>query len=160
METKELRIEVPEGYEVDRENSTFECIKFKPKRLTYDDVAEELFFHKSAFFTTHRGVVISARVFSSDFLDANNACSEEQCNKLLALNKLINVAKYLNGDWKPNFSDYTTSKFFIKLEEENLAIISYGATNLGSPCFRTRELAEQAVEILGEETIRLALSQV
>ena len=28
---KELRVEVPEGYEIDKENSTFECIKFKPK---------------------------------------------------------------------------------------------------------------------------------
>lgn len=30
METKEIKISVPEGYEIDKENSTFECIKFKP----------------------------------------------------------------------------------------------------------------------------------
>lgn len=29
METKELKISVPAGYEIDKENSTFECIKFK-----------------------------------------------------------------------------------------------------------------------------------
>lgn len=29
METKEFKIQVPEGYEIDKENSTFECIKFK-----------------------------------------------------------------------------------------------------------------------------------
>ncbi len=29
METKELKISVPEGYVIDKENSTFECIKFK-----------------------------------------------------------------------------------------------------------------------------------
>ena len=29
METKELKISVPLGYEIDKENSTFECIKFK-----------------------------------------------------------------------------------------------------------------------------------
>ena len=29
METKELKISVPQGYEIDKENSTFECIKFK-----------------------------------------------------------------------------------------------------------------------------------
>lgn len=27
---KEIKIDVPEGYEMDKENSTFECIKFKP----------------------------------------------------------------------------------------------------------------------------------
>lgn len=30
MEAKELKIIPPEGYEIDKENSTFECIKFKP----------------------------------------------------------------------------------------------------------------------------------
>lgn len=29
MDTKEIKIECPKGYEIDRENSTFECIKFK-----------------------------------------------------------------------------------------------------------------------------------
>ena len=29
METKEIKINCPEGFEVDKENSTFECIKFK-----------------------------------------------------------------------------------------------------------------------------------
>lgn len=31
MENKELKIIPPEGYEIDRENSTLECIKFKKK---------------------------------------------------------------------------------------------------------------------------------
>lgn len=30
METKEIKIIPPEGFEIDREHSTFECIKFKP----------------------------------------------------------------------------------------------------------------------------------
>ena len=29
MNTKEVKIECPEGYEIDKENSTFDCIKFK-----------------------------------------------------------------------------------------------------------------------------------
>ena len=33
MSTKELKIEVPQGYEIDRENSTFENIVFKRKGL-------------------------------------------------------------------------------------------------------------------------------
>lgn len=31
METTELKINIPKGYEIDKENSTFECIKFKQK---------------------------------------------------------------------------------------------------------------------------------
>lgn len=29
MKTKEFKVKVPEGYEIDKENSTFDCIKFK-----------------------------------------------------------------------------------------------------------------------------------
>ena len=31
MESNEIKINVPEGYEIDKENSTFECVKFKKK---------------------------------------------------------------------------------------------------------------------------------
>lgn len=162
MKTKEVKVKVPEGYEIDRENSTFECIKFKPKKLTYRDVAKALFRGKVVHYMDQCGRVSKIYLPENDeqYSDPNNCVSRKQVGKLIAFNKLINVAKYLNGDWTPNFSDYTVSKFFIKLEEENLAIIAYGVTNFGSPCFRTRELAEQAIEILGEETVRLALSQV
>ena len=32
---KQIKIDIPEGYEIDKENSTFECIKFKPKPQVY-----------------------------------------------------------------------------------------------------------------------------
>lgn len=34
---KEIKITPPEGFEIDRENSTFECIKFKPKHERWRD---------------------------------------------------------------------------------------------------------------------------
>ena len=45
METKELKIQVPDGYEIDKENSTFELIKFKPikKYITYKDICKYIF---------------------------------------------------------------------------------------------------------------------
>lgn len=33
---KEIKIKVPEGYEIDKENSTFKCIKFKPIKKIFD----------------------------------------------------------------------------------------------------------------------------
>lgn len=37
---KEVKIAIPQGYEVDKENSTFECIKFKKKQeiKTWEDL--------------------------------------------------------------------------------------------------------------------------
>ena len=42
IKMKELRVEVPQGYEIDKENSTFEHIKFKPIKniKTTEDLIE------------------------------------------------------------------------------------------------------------------------
>ena len=37
METKEIKIKVPEGYDIDKENSTFDCIKLKPIQSRFSD---------------------------------------------------------------------------------------------------------------------------
>lgn len=42
METKEIKISVPDGYEIDKEKSTFECIKFKPVVKKWRDNKDEL----------------------------------------------------------------------------------------------------------------------
>lgn len=96
METKEIKIKVPEGYEIDKENSTFSCIKFKPikKELTYKDVAEYL-FNDTCYFTNKRGEIVSTEVLATKE-DKNNATSKEQLERLLALNQLLNIAEYYN----------------------------------------------------------------
>lgn len=96
METKEIKINVPEGYEIDEENSTFECIKFKPikKELTYEDVAEELFPENQFTFNISGG--ISYISSSGSQFDKNNATSKKQVERLLALNQLFNIAEYYN----------------------------------------------------------------
>lgn len=35
MIMKQIKIDIPDGYEIDKENSTFECIRFKPKPQVY-----------------------------------------------------------------------------------------------------------------------------
>lgn len=96
METKEIKINIPEGYEIDEENSTFECIKFKliKKVLTYKDMAEEL-FNDTYYFTDRRGKIDSAREVNSRD-DKNNATHRKQLERLMALNQLLNIAEYYN----------------------------------------------------------------
>lgn len=55
METKEVKIQTPKGYEIDKENSTFECIKFKPikRYITYEDVCNSIF--KAGYYTNSYG---------------------------------------------------------------------------------------------------------
>lgn len=98
MGTKEIKIKVPEGYEIDKENSTFECIKFKSikKNLTYKDVAEEL-FDGTGFYINSRGMIYSIPTEGySEKDDKTNATNKRQLGRLLALNQLLNVAEYYN----------------------------------------------------------------
>lgn len=97
METKELKIRVPEGYEIDKENSTFECIKFKPikKDITYKDVCNMLFKNDTGYFIDQYGEVNFYNIGTNRF-DANNAPNGRQLKRLLALNKLLNIAEYYN----------------------------------------------------------------
>lgn len=96
METKEIKINVPEGYEIDKENSTFECIKLKPieKELTYKDVAEEL-FSKNLFTSDIKGRIFEISSHGSK-IDINNATNKKQLERLFALNLLLNIAEYYN----------------------------------------------------------------
>lgn len=54
METEEVKIQIPEGYEIDKEKSTFEFIRFKPikKFITYEDVCNKIFKNGSVCFTS------------------------------------------------------------------------------------------------------------
>ena len=96
METKELKIQVPEGYEIDKENSTFECIKFKQiKDTTYENICSNLF--KSGYYINDSGEIIRVSDFSaSGRIDKNNATNKKQLKRILALNQLLNIAKYYN----------------------------------------------------------------
>lgn len=98
METKEIKIQVPKGYEIDKENSTFECIKFKPmkKNITYEDICEYLFKDKNSFYITNFGGVNNYYLSVCSVMDKNNATNREQLKRLLALNQLLNIAEYYN----------------------------------------------------------------
>ena len=81
METNSntLTIDIPEGMEIDLENSNLAkgIIKLKPKNLTYEDILQ-------AYTTEYGSIVVSSR----------------NIDKLLAISKLMDIAKYYNGDWK------------------------------------------------------------
>lgn len=95
MKSKELKIQIPEGYEIDEENSTFECVKFKliMKDITYEDICKKLFNH-SYHFINERGGINSYT--GDNKFDENNALTSHQLKRILALNQLLNIAEYYN----------------------------------------------------------------
>lgn len=100
METKEIKINIPKGYEIDKENSTFECIKFKPKKdisnLTYEKVCMRLFPDGEGYYIDVDGMIINGCI-AEPLEEPNNAPNRKQLERLLALNQLMNIAYYYNG---------------------------------------------------------------
>ena len=100
MDTKEVKIQVPDGYEIDKENSTFECIKFKSikKDIPYNDICNTLFAEKQwCFYTTTDGGIRANTIDSSVISEKNNSTNKGQLEKILAMNQLLNIATYYNS---------------------------------------------------------------
>lgn len=99
MDTKEVKIQVPDGYEIDKENSTFECIKFKlaKKDITYEDICNTLFTKKLGFFISISGNIEEDMLEYYVASEKNNATNRKQLEKVLAMNQLLNIATYYNS---------------------------------------------------------------
>ena len=155
----EVRIQIPEGMEIDRDLSTFECIKFKLKELTYDDIAKKLFVGNPIFYIDSHGDI--ERIYDkTDCLDSNNAVSRKQCQRILAINQLINVAYYFNEIVDKDV--YRPTERYTLFIEGNEKVGVFKDTlpfrKTGVVYFKTQKSAKQAIKILGEETIKLAIS--
>ena len=100
MEIKDnkLTINIPDGMEIDLQNSNFDTgvIKFRKKELTYEDIQDSIVKRLTTTLVTHH----------------NGPKSK-------AINKLMDIAKYYNGDWKPDWSNKNKPKFYIAFNYES-----------------------------------------
>ena len=94
IKNNQLTIDIPEGMEIDLENSDLAkgIVRFKQSTITYEDVEDTLKLDKNC-----KSIIIN----------------ESNASKLVTLSRLMNIAKYYNGDWKPNWSDQNEYKYFI-----------------------------------------------
>lgn len=160
MKNKTLKITPPEGYEIDREKSTIYEIVFKTARkLTYEDVAEELFIGEDFYFINQNGFIRESAA-DSCFSDPNNCVSSKQAEKLLALNMMMNVAKYLNDGWKVGDQRrYERYYWVLNASDKHLDLHMIQSSEVnGNIYFKSQEAAKEALKILGEDTIKTALS--
>ena len=113
METKELKIQIPDGYEIDKEKSTFEKIVFKKKKNTKPRSWEEYLELNTGFDgagidwncggvqTTglhHRGKAIVPTHLAQPFI---------------AMMQLMSLRQAWIGDWKPDWSSGYSSNYCI-----------------------------------------------
>ena len=88
METKEIKIVPPEGYEIDRENSTFDCIKFKPLIKRWRDDTEARF---GGYYITSGANVVSINYMINTETAYNVFVTEKQAKSALAMARISQI---------------------------------------------------------------------
>ena len=160
-----IEINIPEGFEIDNVKSNFSkgIIEFKPvekKKLSYEDVAKNLFINRLIYYTEYNGTIShNNNVSESQCKYTNNATSKEQLECLMAYNKLRNVAEYLNNGNKLDWNDPMKSKWFIyyNWDSKLLSVDAHFRYQRSDIYFYLKDSAKDAIKILGEEEIKKAL---
>lgn len=71
--------------------------------------------------------------------------------KWTVMHKLAIIAEYLNNGWKPNWNDPCEQKYCIYKENAKIGISFVFSAQSTITYFKTKELAEKAIKILGKE---------
>lgn len=118
--------------------------------ITYDDICKELFFGQTAYRV--REDIIKEGIVRCSYNDVDNCTSMAQAKRLVAFNKLQNIAKYLNEGWKPNFDGNHANWNIIKDNDTFIAMHTM-ATNKACVYFKSEYLTKEAIRIMGEESL-------
>ena len=142
MEEKKLKINIPEGYEIDRDNSTFEEIVFKkiedplaklPK--TWEEYCKQTEGYVSYFFSSPKSIIKSW--FEGSY---NEFITEERVKQFVALGRLLQLRDY----WVKGYSEFRYAVYGDRLD--GTAICDW-RDNINHPLtFPTREMAQKFVE--------------
>ena len=128
IKNNQLTIDIPEGMEIDLENSNLAkgIVKFKKKDITYENVEDALKLGKNC-----KSIIIN----------------ESNASKLVALSKLMNISKYYNGDWKPNWNNSKENKFCIKFDyhKDRLYVDYNNSIGAGDVFFKNSEDARTVI---------------
>lgn len=137
------------------------------KPITYDDICKKLFCNNKIYWAYKDGID-SDIASPSNYKDVDNCTSEAQVKRLIAFNKLQNIAKYLNDSWKPDLDDTLQEKFYIASEGLGEAesdfpidlIKHYGVyCQVDEPVyptsiyFKSSKVAHDAVLLMGKDSL-------
>ena len=140
---KTVKITPPEGYEVDKEKSTFSEIVFKKIENSLPMSWEELGVVKGCYICSDSSIS-SLCTMDTVYGNRNLFPTEEEAKAMLAMAQLCQLRDRWNDGWKANWKDDTV-KYCIVSFENSLAKNSYYITNC-SMVFKTKELRDEFME--------------
>ena len=145
MDTKELKIQIPEGYEIDKEKSTFEKIVFKRKDTKPRSWEEYCKNHYGDYYYISSDSNIIGLGYNpghcelSPIYAKNVMPTKELAEAFLAMMQLMSLRQAWIGDWKPDWKNPDIKKWCIIFECE--LKVSYFYSNSRALSFPTKEMA-------------------
>lgn len=146
-ETKEIKINAPEGYEIDKEKSTFEKIVFKKTENKFSKNWEE-FCEKNPMGVTEcyisdGSAIVPSAARGVRYSHADrNFIPNKFAEPMLALMQLLTIREkeYTNG-WEPDWTTADT-KYCIGVDKNSINKCEYLSTHLVLS-FPTKDLCDE-----------------
>lgn len=123
------------------------------KPITYDDICKDLFYNKKTYWLGNKKINY---LYSDEYNcnDLNNCTSMAQAKHVAAFIKLQNIAKYLNGGWKPKFDGNTEIwDINVAYDSEEYIPCSSVVYNNGMVYFKSEDITNEAIRLMGEESL-------
>ena len=107
---KEIKITIPEGYEIDKENSTFECIKLKKKTERWINKTKSI----TGFYINSESEIMQA-LCANDDKSRNVFATRKQAESARAMAQISQIIEHderfggpiTDEEWRrPNFDKY------------------------------------------------------
>ena len=153
MKTKEFKIQVPEGYKIDKEKSTFEKIVFKKveKELpkSWDDLEIISGFYVDSL---SRVIKTSGEIYTEEN-HKNTFPTKEEAEACIALAQLCQLRDFYNDGWKPDYKDDNVKYLLYYWGDTITKSHTTGASNL--LIFKTEKLRDKFLENF-EDLIKIA----
>lgn len=144
MKNKELKIEVPQGYEIDKEKSTFEKIVFKKVEKELPKSWEELDIVKGFYVDSLSEIASTGEDICAEEYNRNTFPTKEEAKACLALAQLCQLRDIYNAGWKPDWEDGTEKCTVIYSNNELKGSFSIYTQRILS--FKTQELRDKFLE--------------
>lgn len=145
MRNKELKIQVPEGYEIDKEKSTFEKIVFKKVERELPTRWEELDIVKGFYVDSLSNIDKTGEETCTEEYNRNTFPTKEEAKACIALAQLCQLRDKYNGGWKPNWENNEEIKHCIEFFKEKINKNYYYVLRKVL-CFKTEELRDKFLE--------------
>lgn len=147
---KEIKFEIPEGYEIDTNKSSFKDgnIVLKKKENTLPTTNEEAveFLPEICYYIDSDGEIDTADDYNRE--DPNTIVTKELAEAFLALMQLVKFRDIWNEGWKPNFNnDESKYVIYIKANKKATSIFTYANCPLA---FKSEEIRDKFSETFDE----------